>query len=43
LRGAPITKRFDFSTDDSSGKWRIRATDVLTGNSASKDLEVAGE
>ncbi len=43
LRGAPIAKRFDFATNDSSGKWRIRATDVLTGNSASKDLEVAGE
>jgi glycosyl hydrolase family 42 (putative beta-galactosidase) len=43
LRGAPIAKRFDFATGDSSGKWRIRATDVLTGNSASKDLEVAGE
>ena len=43
LRGAPIAKQFDFATDDSPGKWRIRATDVLTGNSASKDLEVAAE
>jgi len=42
LRGAPIAKRFDFATDDSLGKWQIRATDVLTGNSVSKDLEVAG-
>jgi hypothetical protein len=42
LRGAPVAKRFDFATDDSLRKWRIRATDVLTGNSASKDLESRG-
>jgi hypothetical protein len=42
LRGASIAKRFAFETD-SSGSWRIRATDVLTGNSASKDVEVVAE
>jgi hypothetical protein len=41
LHGVPVAKRFDFASDDATGKWRIRATDVLTGNSASKDLEVA--
>jgi hypothetical protein len=41
LHGVPVAKRFDFASDDGTGKWRIRATDVLTGNSASKDLEVA--
>ena len=41
LRGAPVAKRFDFATADAPGKWRIRATNVLTGNSASKDLELA--
>jgi hypothetical protein len=30
-----------FATADAPGKWRIRATNVLTGNSASKDLELA--
>ena len=40
LRGAPVAKRFDFATTDAPGKWRIRATDVLTGGTAVKELEV---
>ena len=41
LRGAPVAKQFRFAATDASGKWQIRARDVLTGETAAHSLELA--
>jgi hypothetical protein len=40
LRGAPVAKPFEFAASDATGKWQIRARDVLTGETAVQSLEV---
>jgi len=41
VRGAPVARQFDFAATDAPGMWRIRATDVLTGETATLSLELA--
>lgn len=40
LHGDKGSKQLNFAFNDIAGTWRVRATDVLTGNAAAQEIEV---